>query len=97
MSVVVDKLVTSEYIKTIIPIRGMKGVISMPSYDLLCQKCAKKFSVFCSISQKDHQACPYCGSDQIIQRFTSVNIGGKSFGSDSGSSGGFNAPRQRFS
>ncbi len=68
----------------------------MPSYDLECQKCAKRFSVFCSISQKDYQACPYCGSDQITQRFTSVNIGGKSVGRDIGASGESYAPRPRF-
>lgn len=52
----------------------------MPSYDLICQSCNHKFSVFCSISQKDHQVCPVCGSDQIKQRFTTVNVLGKSSG-----------------
>jgi putative FmdB family regulatory protein len=50
----------------------------MPSYDMLCQECENKFSVFCSISQKDNQTCPQCGSSNVIQRFTSVNIGGSS-------------------
>lgn len=68
----------------------------MPNYDLKCQKCAKQFSVFCSISQKDYQGCPYCGSFQIIQRITSVNIGGKSFAPDKGSLGESKAPSRRF-
>lgn len=68
----------------------------MPNYDLQCQKCSKKFSVFCSISQKDYQGCPYCGSDLLIQRFTAVNIGGKSFGQEKGSFAGSSAPRSRF-
>lgn len=52
----------------------------MPSYDLVCQTCNHKFSVFCSMSQKEHQLCPECGSDQIKQRFTTVNVVGKSSG-----------------
>lgn len=59
----------------------------MPSYDLVCNGCGHKFSVFCSISQKDQQTCPQCGSKEVGQRFTSVNIGGgKSGGSGGGSS-----------
>ncbi|MDP4127475.1 MAG: zinc ribbon domain-containing protein [Bacillota bacterium] len=52
----------------------------MPNYDLVCQACAHKFSVFCSMSQKDQQVCPECGSNQIKQRFTTVNVLGKSSG-----------------
>lgn len=48
----------------------------MPSYDLVCQECGHKFSVFCSISQKDQQKCPQCESSKVNQRFTTVNIGG---------------------
>ncbi|MDQ7095113.1 zinc ribbon domain-containing protein [Desulfosporosinus sp. PR] len=48
----------------------------MPSYDMLCQECGHKFSVFCTISQKERQVCPQCQSSKISQRFTSVNIGG---------------------
>ncbi|MHB8072659.1 FmdB family zinc ribbon protein [Desulfosporosinus fructosivorans] len=68
----------------------------MPNYDFQCQKCSQKFSVFCSISQKDHQGCPYCGSEQLIQRITSVNIGGKSFAQDKGSLGASKAPRRGY-
>lgn len=50
----------------------------MPSYDMACQSCAKNFSVFCTISQKDQQICPECGSNKIKQRFTSVNVMGSS-------------------
>ncbi|MDA8229287.1 MAG: zinc ribbon domain-containing protein [Desulfitobacterium hafniense] len=58
----------------------------MPSYDLVCEKCGHKFSVFCSISQKENQKCPECDSNDISQRFTTVNIGGKSSGSSCGTS-----------
>jgi putative FmdB family regulatory protein len=57
----------------------------MPSYDLVCQACVHKFEVFCSISQKDHQKCPECGSDKIKQRLTTVNVVGKSSGGNRGS------------
>lgn len=66
----------------------------MPNYDLVCQSCGYKFSVFCSISQKDHQACPECGSNQIKQRFTMVNVVGKNSGA--GSSIASNPVHQRF-
>lgn len=46
----------------------------MPSYDLVRQSCQHEFSVFCSIRQKDEQRCLKCGSDQIKQRFTTVNV-----------------------
>ena len=68
----------------------------MPSYDFQCQTCAKKFSVFCTISQKDHQSCQYCGSNQLIQRITSVNIGGKSFSQDNGAKERSSTPRSRY-
>lgn len=48
----------------------------MPSYDMVCQDCGHKFSVFCSISHKDQQICPDCQSPKINQRFTAVNIAG---------------------
>jgi putative FmdB family regulatory protein len=66
----------------------------MPSYDLVCQSCAHKFSVFCTISQKDQQSCPECGSDHIKQRFTKVNVMGTS--GDRGSSGASNSAPPRF-
>ncbi|HWQ88913.1 MAG TPA: zinc ribbon domain-containing protein [Desulfitobacteriaceae bacterium] len=46
----------------------------MPSYDLVCQGCGCKFSVFCAISKKEEQICPQCGSRNLGQRFTAVNI-----------------------
>lgn len=60
----------------------------MPSYDLVCQDCGHKFSVFCSISQRDKQRCPQCESDKISTRFTAVNIGGSKSGGSASSSGG---------
>ena len=42
----------------------------MPSYYLVCQECAHKFEVYCSISQKDHKKCPKCNSDKIKQLFS---------------------------
>jgi len=59
----------------------------MPTYDLVCRDCGHKFSVFCSISQKDKQKCPQCASDKVEQRFTAVTIGGSSSSSGSSSSG----------
>ncbi|WP_425802456.1 FmdB family zinc ribbon protein [Desulfitobacterium sp. Sab5] len=59
----------------------------MPSYDLICQECGHKFSVFCSISQKDQQICPQCKSQKISQRFTAVNIGGSKTSGSTSSAG----------
>ena len=68
----------------------------MPSYDLVCQGCAHKFEVFCSISQKDDQKCPECGGDKLKQRITTVNVvGGKSSAGSRGS-GASNAAPPRF-
>ncbi|HHV64600.1 MAG TPA: zinc ribbon domain-containing protein [Peptococcaceae bacterium] len=53
----------------------------MPTYDLKCEDCGHKFTVFCSISAKDKQTCPECQSSNISQRFTAVNITGVSGGS----------------
>ncbi|MCO5387155.1 MAG: hypothetical protein NHB14_16920 [Desulfosporosinus sp.] len=37
----------------------------MPSYDLVCQSCGHKFSIFCTISQKDQQSCLICGEIKL--------------------------------
>ena len=66
----------------------------MPSYDMVCQSCEHKFSVFCTISQKDQQSCPICGSDQIKQRFSAVNVMGSS--GEKGSSGASKPTTRRF-
>lgn len=50
----------------------------MPSYDLQCQDCGHKFSVFCSIRDKEQQKCPQCQGDKLQNIFSNVNIGGKS-------------------
>lgn len=63
----------------------------MPSYDLVCQECGYKFSVFCSISKKEQQLCSECGSDKIVQRFTTVNIGGSKSGGGSCNLGSCNS------
>ncbi|NLP44119.1 MAG: zinc ribbon domain-containing protein [Peptococcaceae bacterium] len=57
----------------------------MPTYDLVCQDCGHKFTVFCSISAKERQVCPECSSKNIAQRFTSINVSGVSGGKDCGS------------
>jgi len=59
----------------------------MPSYDLICKDCGYKFSVFCSISARDKQTCPQCQSSNLSQRFTAVNIGGRSTSDNSCSAG----------
>jgi len=45
----------------------------MPTYEYLCPKCNKKFTVILSI--KDHDArkakCPKCGGKQLQQLITS--------------------------
>jgi len=66
----------------------------MPSYDLLCSDCGHKFSVFCSISNREQQRCPECDSPNIKTRFTAVNVGGSSKGSGTSSAGaGFQMPK----
>lgn len=58
----------------------------MPTYDLKCKDCGHEFPVFCSISSKDKQSCPKCGSSKLESLFKSVNSYG---GSGSGGSSSF--------
>lgn len=34
----------------------------MPIYDFKCKRCAEVFEIVCSISARDQQQCPHCGS-----------------------------------
>jgi len=45
----------------------------MPTYEYLCKKCRKKFSLFMSISAHDEKKvrCPKCKSTQVEQRLNS--------------------------
>ncbi|MDK2822732.1 MAG: hypothetical protein PWQ67_2088 [Clostridia bacterium] len=57
----------------------------MPTYDFNCKKCNENFTVQVSIKDKSNVNCPKCGSKEIQQRFTRVNLGGIS-GGNAGSS-----------
>ncbi len=45
----------------------------MPTYEYLCKKCRKKFSVFMSVSAHDAKKvrCPKCKSTQVEQQLNS--------------------------
>ncbi|NLO96892.1 MAG: zinc ribbon domain-containing protein [Peptococcaceae bacterium] len=47
----------------------------MPTYDFKCENCDHKFTIKCSMDDRDKQTCPSCGSSNITQRLTSINIG----------------------
>jgi len=53
----------------------------MPTYDFKCKDCSKNFTVQVSIKDKAKVTCPQCGSQDIEQKFTRVNLGGISAGS----------------
>lgn len=48
----------------------------MPTYDFICNTCAKRFDVFMTFSEYGVKAvhCTYCGSDDIRRRMTKVRI-----------------------
>lgn len=48
----------------------------MPTYDFICNACAKRFDVFMTFSEYGVKAvqCTYCGSDDIRRRMTKVRI-----------------------
>jgi putative FmdB family regulatory protein len=47
--------------------------VSMPTYDYLCKKCRKKFSLFLSIRTHEEKKvrCPKCKSTQVEQQLNS--------------------------
>lgn len=48
----------------------------MPTYDLKCAKCGKKFTAFATIKERENGKirCPECGSNDIKQLFKSLNV-----------------------
>ncbi len=48
----------------------------MPFYDLKCRDCGKEFNIMASMSDRERQAikCPDCGSRELDQIFSNVNI-----------------------
>jgi len=48
----------------------------MPTYDYRCAACGKRFAQEASISEHEvHKpACPKCGSHNVVQAFSSVNV-----------------------
>jgi putative FmdB family regulatory protein len=51
----------------------------MPTYEFLCQKCAKPFERICSLEEYDRQAkkrtkCPKCGSTSVVRQISAVQV-----------------------
>ena len=46
----------------------------MPTYEFLCLKCQKEFTVTMTIRERGEKqpACPACGSTELEAQFTSV-------------------------
>ena len=47
----------------------------MPTYEFLCTKCQKEFTVTMTIRERGEKqpACPACGSTELESMFTGVN------------------------
>ena len=45
----------------------------MPVYEYLCEKCAKPFTIFITVSEyeKKNIRCPHCKSTRVRQQITS--------------------------
>lgn len=50
----------------------------MPIYDFKCNQCETVFEVSCTISSKDNQSCPECGSSEYNHYFKSTPAMGDS-------------------
>jgi len=49
----------------------------MPTYEYLCQQCARPFEVLQSMAQHAESrapACPQCGSSKVTRRFAALNV-----------------------
>ena len=71
-------------------VKGTSGThcTYMPSYDFVCQDCAKQYEIRVSMSAYaagEGRQCPECGSTRAERAFTAVNvIGSRSGGQFSG-------------
>ena len=48
----------------------------MPSYDFICEKCKKKFTLFLTISEheKTKFRCPKCKSTKVKQQISTFQV-----------------------
>jgi len=46
----------------------------MPFYDFKCNACGYRFTVNVPMSQRQNVFCPECGSGELTQLFTAINI-----------------------
>jgi putative FmdB family regulatory protein len=46
----------------------------MPTYEFLCQKCGKEFSLIMSMKERDTEKikCTQCGAHEVTQQLSSV-------------------------
>ncbi|MBM4288905.1 MAG: zinc ribbon domain-containing protein [Deltaproteobacteria bacterium] len=46
----------------------------MPTYEFLCQKCGKEFSLIMSIKERDTEKikCSHCGAEDVTQLLSTV-------------------------
>jgi putative FmdB family regulatory protein len=59
--------------------REPAGVITMPTYEFLCQRCHKMFDVVWSLSEydkriKEKHKCPACGSTRVVKTLSVVQV-----------------------
>jgi putative FmdB family regulatory protein len=46
----------------------------MPTYEFLCRKCGKEFSLILSIKERETEKikCSHCGADEVTQQMSAV-------------------------
>ena len=46
----------------------------MPTYEFICEKCGKEFSLIMSMKERETEKikCGQCSSDQVIQQLSAV-------------------------
>jgi len=55
---------------------GYKEVSAMPTYDFMCQKCEKPFTLVMTVSEYDSKKfrCPKCKSKKVKQQISSFQV-----------------------
>jgi putative FmdB family regulatory protein len=55
---------------------GYKEVFAMPTYDFMCQKCEKPFTLVMTISEYNNKKfrCPKCKSTKVKQQISSFQV-----------------------